>query len=78
MVNFYYKHIKSKSGKNATLICSDTYSLIYLIITDDVYEDMIRYNDMFEFSDCPTDHKSYKMNIIGQDELGKDIKKQEI
>lgn len=73
MVNFHYKHMKSKYGKNATLIYSDTYSLIYLITTDAVYEGMLKYNDMFDFSDCPTDHKLYKMNIIGKDEHGKNI-----
>ena len=73
MVNFHDKHIKSKYGKNATLIYSDTYSSICLIITDDVYEDMIKYNDMFDFSDYPTDHKLYKMNTIGKNEYGKNI-----
>ena len=47
MVNFHYKHIKSKYSKIATLIYSDTYSLIYLIMIDDVYEDTIKDNDMF-------------------------------
>ena len=57
MVNFPYAHIKSKYGKRATLIYSDTDSLIYLVGTHDVYEDMIKYNDMFGFSDYPKDHK---------------------
>ena len=39
MVNFHYKHIKSTYGKHDTFIYSDTYSLLYLIITDDVHED---------------------------------------
>ena len=65
MVNFHYKHIKSKYGKNAILIYSDTDSLIYVIITDDVHEDMIKDNGMFDFSDYPSDHKLYKMNIFG-------------
>ena len=43
MVSFHYKHVKSKYYKNATLIYSDTYSLIYLIITEDIYEYMITY-----------------------------------
>ena len=34
---------------------------------------MIKYNDMSDFSDYPSDHKLYKMNIIGQDEQGKNI-----
>ena len=46
---------------------------MYLIITDDVYEDMIRYNDMFDFSDYPSDHKVYKLNIIGKGERGKHV-----
>ena len=73
MVNFHYKHIKSKYGKKATLIYSDTDSLIYLIITDDIYDDMVQDNDMFDFSDYPKDHKLYQMNIIGVDEHGKNI-----
>ena len=36
MVNFHYKHIKSKYGKNVILICSDTDSLLSFIITYDV------------------------------------------
>ena len=64
MVRFHYKHIKSKYGKSAILIYSDTYSLIYLSITDDVYENMIKDNDMFDFSDYPPDHELYKLNII--------------
>ena len=59
--------------KNATLIYSDTDSLIYTIITDDVYEDMIKYNGLFDFSDYQPEHKLYKMNIIGQDGQGKNI-----
>ena len=47
------------------------YSLIYLIITDDVCEDMMKYNNMFDFSDYPKYHKLYKMNIIGKDECCK-------
>ena len=38
MVNFHSKHIKSKYGRGATLIYSDTDSLIYPVITYDVYE----------------------------------------
>jgi len=73
ILNFHYKLIKSKYGKSATLIFSDTDSLVCLIITDDVYEDMIKYNDMFDFSDYPSDHKLYKMIIIVKDEHGKNI-----
>ena len=57
MVNFHYKHIKTKYGKNVTLIYRDTDSLIYLIITNVVYEDMIKYSDMFDFSEYPSDSK---------------------
>ena len=73
MANFHYKHIKSQHGKNATSIYSDTDSLIYLSITDDVYEDMIQDNDMFDFSEYPLEHELYKMNIIRQDGQGKNI-----
>ena len=66
MANVHYKHIKSTYGKNATLIYSDTDNLMYRIITDDVYEDMTKHNDMFDFSDYPKDHQSYKMNVIGR------------
>ena len=34
---------------------------------------MIKYNDMFDFSYYPTDHKFYETNIICQDGQGKNI-----
>ena len=53
MVNFHCKDLKSKYGKNASLIYSDTDSLLYVVITDDVYKDMIKDNDMFGFFRLP-------------------------
>jgi hypothetical protein len=73
MVYCHSEHIKSRYGKYATLMYSDTSSLIYHSITDDIHEDMIKDNDMIHFSDYPTDHKLYKMNIVGKSEHGKHI-----
>ena len=33
---------------------------------------MIKYNDIFDFSYYPSDHKLYQINIIGQDGKGND------
>ena len=44
-----YKYIKSKF--DAKLLFIDTYSLVYEIKTEDVYEDFYQEKNLFDFSD---------------------------
>ena len=55
MMNFHYDFIKNKYGDNARLIFTDTDSLTYHIVTDDVYKDMYDNKHLFDFSDYPKD-----------------------
>ena len=50
MYDFHYNFIKAKYGERARLLFTDTDSLCYHIITDDVYEDLFEYRDMFDNS----------------------------
>ena len=51
MYDFHYNFIKAKYGDRARLLFTDTDSLCYHIITDDVYEDLYNHKDMFDNSD---------------------------
>ena len=49
MNQFHYKHIKRKC--NAKMLFTNTGSLVYEIKTDDVYEDLFKGKNLFDFSD---------------------------
>ena len=75
MYDFHYGAVKSMYGSKATLLFTDTDSLCYSIETDDVYTDMLRRADLFDFSNYPANHPNYSTNnkkVIGKmkDELG--------
>ena len=57
MYEFHYKYIKSKS--DTKLLFTDTDSLVYEIITEDVYEDFYQDKNLFDFSDYPLDSKFF-------------------
>ena len=48
---FRYKYSKSKYNTN--LLFTDTYSLVYEIETEDVYDDFYPDKNLFDFSDYP-------------------------
>ena len=50
---FHYEYIKSKY--NANLLFTDTESLVYEIIPEDVYKDFFENKSLFDFSDYPQD-----------------------
>lgn len=73
LANCHYAQIKSKYGKHAMSIYSDTYSLFYLIVSDIAYDDMVKDNAMLNDRFYPTYHAFDKMNIIGKSEHGAHI-----
>ena len=67
MYEFHYKHIKSKF--DATLLFTDTDSLVYEIKTEDVYKDFYRDKKLFDFSDYPLNPKFFdpvNKKVIGK------------
>ncbi|GFQ65098.1 uncharacterized protein TNCT_338041 [Trichonephila clavata] len=63
------RYIKSKYNTNAKLLFTDTDSLCYEIVTQDVYEDMEKDLHFFDTSDYPKTHPLY--NEINKKVLGK-------
>ena len=59
MYDFHYNFIKKKYGDRAKLLFTDTDSLCYHILTDDVYEDLYNHKDMFGNSDYSKSSKFY-------------------
>ena len=69
MYDFHYNFIKKKYGDKAKLLFTDTDSLCYHIITDDVYEDLYNHKDMFDNSDYSKSSKFYfdeNKKVIGK------------
>ena len=69
MYDFHYNFIKAKYGERARLLFTDTDSLCYHIITDDVYEDLYNHKDMFDNSDYSKSSKFYfdeNKKVIGK------------
>ena len=57
MYELHYKYIKNKF--NAKLLFTDTDSLVYEIITEDVYETFYLDKDLIDFSDHPLNSKFF-------------------
>ena len=69
MYDFHYNFIKKKYGDKARLLFTDTDSLCYHILTDDVYEDLYNHKDMFDNSDYSKSSKFYfdeNKKVIGK------------
>ena len=67
MYEFHYKYIKSKF--DAKLLFTDTYSIVYEIKTEDVYEDFYQEKNLFDFSDYPLNSKFF--NAVYKIVIGK-------
>ena len=63
MYDFHYNFIKAKYGEKAILLFTDTDSLCYVIITEDVYEDLLKDRDLFDNSDYEDLPNSFLMKI---------------
>jgi hypothetical protein len=69
MYNFHYNHINQIYGDAARLLFTDTDSLCYHIKTNDVYEDMAKHEDLYDFSDYPANHPLFSLKnkkVIGK------------
>jgi hypothetical protein len=75
LFDFHYNVIAERYGNNARLLFTDTDSLCYHLITNDVYRDMLEYSHLLDTSNYPRDHPMYSadnMKVIGKmkDECG--------
>ena len=67
MHEFRYKYIKSEFDDK--LLFTDTYSLVYEIKAEDVYEEFCQDKNLFDFSDYPSDSKFFdpiNKKVIGK------------
>ncbi|XP_075225352.1 uncharacterized protein LOC142333778 [Lycorma delicatula] len=59
MYEFHYDYMVEKYGHNINLLMTDTDSLMYHIVTDNVYNDILHDIDRFDTSDYPRDHACF-------------------
>lgn len=60
MVEYHYqKFVRYFKRENIKLLYTDTDSFIWQIFTGDLYNDLIEFQDDFDFSKYPTNHKLY-------------------
>ena len=60
MYNFHYNTMNPLYGNGIELLYTDTDSLIYSIETDDIYEDMLKHNELFDLSSYDNKHQISK------------------
>ncbi|KMQ81883.1 hypothetical protein RF55_24886 [Lasius niger] len=78
MYDFHYTHMKPKYGSNVRLLFTDTDSLCYEVVTEDIYADMGQDQHLYDFSDYQTTHPLFSntnKKILGKfkDELSGSI-----
>ena len=59
MYDFWYNQIKAEYGEKVSLLYTDTDSLLFQVETEDVYADMRKSAEKYDFSDYPKDHPCY-------------------
>ena len=74
MYQFWYEHLKNKYKDKVELIYTDTDSFIIQVETDDIYKDMFKDKNLYDFSEYPKDHPNYDITnkkVLGtfKDEL---------
>ena len=60
MYGFYWDHIKNKYGNKSRLLFTDTDSLICESKIEDVYEDLDKDKELFDFSNYSAKSKYYE------------------
>ena len=71
MFDFHYNYIRNKFGNKAELLMTDTDSLVYLIQTDDFYEDIKKdVKKYFDTSNFPDVHPSRIKTGVNKKEIG--------
>jgi hypothetical protein len=75
MYQYWYDYIKPEYGEKVNLLYTDTDSLVYEVETADIYADMAKNADLFDFSNYPKDHQLFNTEnkaVIGKfkDECG--------
>ena len=78
MYDYHYNTIKKQYKDRAVLMFTDTDSLTYEIKTDDIYKDMEKDKNLYDFSEYPENHPLYGIcnkKVIGKfkDETGDKI-----
>ena len=72
MFDFHYNYIREKFGDKAELLFTDTHSLMYLIQTEDFYQDINKdIKRKFDTSDYPEKHPSGIKTGINKKVIGK-------
>ena len=72
MFDFHYNYIRNKCGDKAELLFTDTDSLMYLIQTEDFYQDINKdIKKQFDTSDYPENHPSGIKAGVNKKVIGK-------
>ena len=68
MQTFHCNYIKNKNGTKAVMLLTDTDNLIYIIETENAYENFHKDALLFEFRNYPKESKYYHLNnlIVGK------------
>ena len=61
MYQFWYDNLKNKYNNKVELIYTDTDSFIIQVETDNIYNDMLKDKNLYDFSEYPKDHPNYDM-----------------
>ena len=66
MYDFHCNYINDKYGHKVKLLFTNTDSLLYEIETDDLYEDLYRDKDLFDFREDSKFYDPTNQNMIGK------------
>ena len=69
MYDFYYNNIKAQYGSKASLLYTDTDSLLLMIETPNIYDDMKARSVQYDTSDYPKDHPLFSITnkkVVGK------------
>ena len=69
MYDFWYNRLRAHYGDKASLLYTDTDSLLFQVQTEDVYNDMRESEKEYDFSGYPKDHPCYSVankKVVGK------------